>query len=337
MLGVGPLMRTNMNRRAYIQGLGALATGWPLRAKAQAPSDMRTIGLWWFAAPDAAVELADYRKRLAQLGWVEDRNVRLEVRSWTGDAAAMRVQVNELLATRPDVIVVVSNPALAILRPVSGRIPVVFAMVADPVGSGFVESLARPGANITGFMNYDPAFGAKWLEVLKEAVPVMTRVLVLMQPETAAHKGFSKAIAEAAGPLRVEAQSAGVHDVVEIRKALAEFAGSGGGGVIALPHAVTVAHRELIIEQAIGHRMPTIFAIAADVSAGALVTYGVNRVALTLRTTEYVDRILRGANPADLPVQGPVTFELAVNLKTANALGLTVPSSLLARADTVIE
>jgi putative ABC transport system substrate-binding protein len=298
---------------------------------------MRTIGLWWFAAPDAAVELADYRKRLAQLGWVEDRNVRLEVRSWTGDAAAMRVQVNELLATRPDVIVVVSNPALAILRPVSGRIPVVFAMVADPVGSGFVESLARPGANITGFMNYDPAFGSKWLEVLKEAVPAMTRVLILMHPETAAHKGFSKAIAEAAGPLRVEAQSAGVHDVVEIRKALAEFAGSGGGGVIALLHAVTVAHRELIIEQAIGHRMPTIFAIAADVSAGALVTYGVNRVALTLRTTEYVDRILRGANPADLPVQGPVTFELAVNLKTANALGLTVPSSLLARADTVIE
>src|SRR5262249_18582277 len=187
-------------------------------------------------------------------------NVRLNVDRWTGDAAVMRAQANELVQIRPDVIVVVSNSALAALKPVSAQIPIVFAMVADPVGSGFVESLARPGGNITGFTNIEPAFGGKWLEILAEASPSMKRVLTLMHPETVAHRGLWQAIKEAARPLHIEAVGAGVHDAGEIAKAFADFSANGGGGVIALPHAVMVAHDELIIEQATSHKMPSIFA-----------------------------------------------------------------------------
>jgi putative ABC transport system substrate-binding protein len=232
---------------------------------------------------------------------------------------------------------VVSNPALAILKPLSGRMPIVFALVADPVGSGFVESLARPGGNITGFTNFEPAMGGKWLEVLREAAPATTRVLVVMHPETAAHKEFWRAIEELADPLHIEAIAAGVHNAAEIERAMDEFAAKRDGGVIALPHAVTEVHRNLIIQQATSHRLPTIFAFAPHASAGALVTYGIDRADALLRTTEYVDRILRGTTPADLPVQGPKTFELVVNLKTAKALGLAISPTLLARADKVIE
>ena len=323
-----------MKRRALILGLGAVAAGWPLRAQAQA--DVRTIGLWWSPA-QVKDELPRYKRRLAELGWVEDRNLRFQVRSWEGDTAMMRQQANELLATHPDAIVVVSNPALAILKPLSGRVPIVFALVADPIGSGFIESLARPGGNITGFTNFEPAMGGKWLEVLREAAPATTRVLVLMHPETAAHKEFWRAIEELAGPLHIEAIAAGVHNAAEIERAMDEFAAKRDGGVIALPHAVTEVHRDLIIQQATSHLLPTIFAFAPHASAGALVTYGIDRADALLLTTEYVDRILRGTKPADLPVQGPKTFELVVNLKTAKALGLTISPTLLARADKVIE
>jgi putative ABC transport system substrate-binding protein len=323
-----------MKRREFILGLGAMGAGWPLRARAQA--NVRTIALWWSPA-QVNDELPRYKRRLAELGWAEDRNLRFQVRSWKGDAPMMRQQANELLATQPDVIVVVSNPALAALKPLSGRIPTIFALVADPVGSGFVESLAHPGGNITGLTNFEPAMGGKWLEVLREAAPATTRVLVFMHPETAAHKQFWQAIEELAGPLHIETIAAGVHDAAEIERAIAEFAAKRDGGVIALPHAVTELHRDLIIQQATTHLLPTIFAFAPHASAGALITYGIDRADALLRTTEYVDRILRGTKPADLPVQGPRTFELVVNLKTAKALGLTISPTLLARADKVIE
>jgi putative ABC transport system substrate-binding protein len=323
-----------MKRRAFILGLGALAPAWPLRARAQA--DMRTLGIWWSPA-QTSDELPRYKRRLAELGWVEGRNLRFEVRSWQGDAPMMRQQANELLAARPDLILAISNPALAILKPLSGRVPIVFAMVADPVGGGFVDSLARPGGNITGFTNFEPAMGGKWLEVLREAAPATTRVLVLMHPETAAHKQFWRAIEELAGPLHIEATAAGVHDAAEIERAIAEFAAKGGGGIIALPHVVTEIHSPLIIQRASSHLLPTIFAFAPHASAGALVTYGIDRADAILRTAEYVDRILRGTKPADLPVQAPKTFELVVNLKTAKTLGLTISPTLLARADKVIE
>ncbi len=249
----------------------------------------------------------------------------------------MRQQANELLATQPDLIVASSNPALAILKPLNTRIPVVFVFVADPVGSGFVESLARPGANITGFTNFEPAMGGKWLEILREVAPATTRVLVLMHPETSAHKEFWRAIEQVAELLHIEAVPASVHNAAEIERAVAEFGVNRQGGVIALPHPVTEVHRDLIIQQATSHLLPSVFAFAVHASAGALVTYGIDPADAMLQTTEYVDRILRGTKPADLPVQAPKTFELVVNLKTAKILGLTISPTLLARADRVIE
>lgn len=323
-----------MQRRAFILGSGTLAVAWPLRTRAEAA--VRTVGLWWSPA-QLHDQLPRFKQRLAELGWLEDRNLRLQSRAWQGDTGLMREQAGELLALHPDVIVVSSNPALAILKPLSDRVPIVFVFVADPVGSGFVESLARPGGNITGFTNFEPAMGGKWLEVLREAVPTMTSVLVLMHPETAAHKQFWQSIEEAAAPLHIETVPAGVHDAAEIERAIAAFPPTRNGGVMALPHPITEVHRDLIIQQATSRSLPTIFAFAVHASAGALVTYGIDAAEAQLRTSEYVDRILRGTKPADLPVQAPQKFELAVNLKTAKALNLAISPTLLARADKVIE
>ncbi len=323
-----------MKRRAFVLGLGTVAAAWPLRARADAA--IRTIGLWW--SPSQLDDgLSRYKQRLTGLGWSEDRNVRFQGRAWEGDMGKMREQASELLAMHPDVIVASSNPALAILKPLSGGVPVVFVFVADPVGSGFIESLAHPGGNITGFTNFEPAMGGKWLGVLREAVPTMKSVLVLMHPETNAHKEFSQTIEAVAGSLQVEIVPAGVHNAAEIERSIAEFAERRNGGVIALPHPVTEVHRDLIIRQATAHSLPTIFAFAAHAYAGALITYGIELTAALLQTTEYVDRILRGTKPADLPVQAPQTFELVVNLRTAKVLGLTISPELVGRADKVIE
>jgi putative tryptophan/tyrosine transport system substrate-binding protein len=324
-----------MNRRAFILGSCAVVAGSPCLAQAQA--NLRVVGIWW-SPLQVREQLAHYKRRLAQLGWVEGRNVSFQVRAWDGDTAKMRDQADELLATHPEVIVAVSNPAVSVLKPVSGQVPIVFAMVADPVGSGFIENLARPGGKITGFTNFEPSMGGKWLEVLREASPATSRILVLMHPETTAHKEFWRSIEALADPLQVEATAAGVHNSIEIERAFVEFTASAkGGGVIALPHAVTEVNRDLIINQAIAHLMPSIFAFEAHAHAGALVTYGIDRADAIMRTAGYVDRILRGTKPADLPVQAPETFELIVNLKTARVLGLAISPTLLARADKVIE
>jgi ABC-type uncharacterized transport system substrate-binding protein len=323
-----------MNRREFIAGCaGAAVLPWPARAQG-AP---RLVGVWW--SPVQARELLPrYQQRLAELGWVEGRNIRYEIRIWDGDLATMRRQAEELVATRPDLIVAVSNPAIAVLKPVCRDVPVVFAMVADPVGSGFIDNLAHPGGNITGFTNFEASMGAKWLEVLREAAPGTRRVMVLMHPETTAHKEFWGAIAQKAPAMGVEAIAAGVHQADEVERAFASFTADGqGGGVIALPHAVTEVTRDLIIRLALAHRMPSIFAFEAHAHAGALVTYGIDRGDSIMRTADYVNRILRGAKPADLPVQAAERFELLVNLKTAAALGLTIPPTLIARADRVIE
>jgi ABC transporter substrate binding protein len=191
-----------MKRRAFVLGLGTAAVGWPLRARAERA--FRNVALWWSPA-QLNDELSRYKRRLAELGWLEDRNLRFQGRAWEGDTGMMREQAAELMAIHPDVIVVSSNPALAILKPLSNRVPIVFVFVADPVGGGFVESLAHPGGNITGFTNFEPAMGGKWLEVLREAVPTITKVLVIMHPETAAHREFWRTIEEVAGPLHIEA------------------------------------------------------------------------------------------------------------------------------------
>src|SRR3954468_18255412 len=209
-----------MNRRGFIVRLGASAAALPWPARAQpAP---RIIGIWW--SPLQVRELLPrYRQRLAELGWVEGRNIRYEVRAWDGDLANMRRQADELMAARPDLVVALSNPAVAVLKPVSGQVPVVFAMVADPVGSGFIDNLAHPGGSITGFTNFEPSMGAKWLEVLSETAPETRRMLVLMHPETAAHKEFWGAIEQKAAPLGVEVTAAGVHKAEEVERAFAAF------------------------------------------------------------------------------------------------------------------
>jgi putative ABC transport system substrate-binding protein len=323
-----------MRRRAFILGLTAFSLG---LSRVLAQRKVRIVGIWW-SPLQVRETLSRYKERLAQLGWTEGRNVQFEVRAWDGDTGNMRRQADELAAAQPDVIVAVSNPAVAILKPVSGSLPIVFGMVADPAGSGFIENLARPGGNITGFTNFEPSMGGKWLEVLREAAPATTRVLVLMHPETTAHKEFFRSIESLARPLKVDVNGSGIHNSADVEHALAEFAANGsGGGVIALPHAITEVNRDLIIQQATKHLMPAIFAFEAHAYAGALVTYGIDRRDTILQTADYVDRILRGTKPADLPVQAAQKFELVVNLKTAKALGLTISPTLLGRADKVIE
>lgn len=282
--------------------------------------------------------LTRYKARLETLGWVEGRNVQYLVRVWDGDTGNMRLQADELVAAHPDVIVALSNPAVAILKPIGGNVPIVFGMVADPAGSGFIQNLARPGGTITGFTNFEPSMGGKWLEVLREAAPEITRVLVFMHPETTAHREFFQAIESLAGPLKVQVTAGGIHNSNEVERAFAEFVTNGsGGGIIALPHAITEVNRDLIIQRATANLMPSIFAFEAHAHAGALVTYGIDRSDTIMQTADYVDRILRGSRPADLPVQAATKFELVVNLKTAKALGITISPTLLGRADKVIE
>src|SRR6476469_958433 len=323
-----------MKRRVFIAGLLAVISEGLSAALAQ--RSLRTVCIWWSPLQVREI-LTHYKARLADLGWVEGRNVQFLVRAWDGDTANMRLQADELVAARPDVIVALSNPAVAILKPVSGTVPIVFGMVADPAGSGFIENLARPGGNITGFTNFEASMGGKWLELLREAAPTTIRVLVLMHPETTAHKEFFRAIESLAGPLKVEVTAGGIHNSTEVERAFADFAASGtGGGIIALPHAITEVNRDLIIQRATAHLMPSIFAFEAHAEAGALVTYGIDRRDTIIQTADYVDRILRGIKPADLPVQAAQKFELVVNLKTAKALGLTISPTMLGRADKVI-
>src|SRR4051794_28111166 len=323
-----------MKRRAFILGLSAALAG---LTKALAQRNLRVIGIWWSPLQVREI-LTRYKARLAELGWMEGRNVRFEARAWHGDTANMRKQADELVAMHPDVIVALSNPAVAILKPVSGSLPIVFGMVADPAGSGFIENLARPGGHITGFTNFEASMGGKWLETLREAAPATNRVLVLLHPETMAHKEFFRAIETLAGPLKVEVTAGGIHNSTEVERAIAEFVAHGsGGGIIALPHAITEVNRDLIIQRANAHLMPSIFAFEAHAYAGALVTYGIDRSDTILQTADYVDRILRGIKPADLPVQAAQKFELVVNVRTAKALGLTISPTLLGRADKVIE
>jgi putative tryptophan/tyrosine transport system substrate-binding protein len=324
------------NRRAFIAGLGGVAA-WPSRTYAETRSEVRRIAVWVAATEQGRSNPATIKRRLEELGWAEGRNLHIIVRGWSGDAGAMRSQAEELLASQPEVVVVVSNPALAILKPIAGSVPIVFAMVADPVGSGFIANLAHPGGNITGFTNFEPSMGGKWLELLKEAAPNITRVLALMHPETPVHTALWQTIKASAATLNMEATASGVHDAAEIERAISDFAAAPNGGVIALPHVVTEVHSDLIIALAKQNRLPSIFAFPNHASAGALIAYGVDQNDLIRRTADYVDRILRGAKPSDLPVQAPNIFDLTINLATAKALDLTIPPSLLARADKVIE
>jgi putative ABC transport system substrate-binding protein len=328
-----------VKRRNFMTLLGGAVAAWPLTARAQQGERMRVIGVLMGSAATelGKTYLAAFLRRLEQLGWTEGRNTRFEVRWWTDGPDEMRPVVAELLTFSPNVIMVFSNLALALLKPMAGNVPVVFVGVGDPVGDGFVASLAHPGGNVTGFAGTDGPIGGKWLEVLKETAPHLTRVMMIFHPETPIHQAFWRSLEAAAPRFGVEVTPGGVRDAAEIERAISAFATSENRGIIVAPHAITWANEELIIALTLRHRLPAHYATAASVMAGGLVCYGHDFDDSFRKTAEYVDRILRGEKPGNLPVQMPTKFRLILNLKTAKALGLTVPPSLLARADEVIE
>jgi putative ABC transport system substrate-binding protein len=329
-----------MQRREFITLLGG-AAAWPLAARAQQPERMRRIGLLLAGTLEGDGEtearLKAFRERLAKLGWIEGRNLALVVRAFAGEGEQVRVYARELAGLSLDVILVVSNPVLAAMRQAAPATPIVFVQVGDPVGSGFVSSLAHPGGTITGFMHYEPAMGGKWLETLKEVSPGISRALVLLLPDVAANVEFLRA-AQAAGPVHnVAVEGAGVRNTDDVVRAMTNFGDGPAAGVVALPNPVTGGNRKLIADLAIKQRLSTIAAFRYVAASGALVSYGIDVLALFQSAAGYIDRILKGDKPADLPVQAPTKYELVINLKTARGLGLEVPPTLLARADEVIE
>jgi putative tryptophan/tyrosine transport system substrate-binding protein len=327
-----------MNRRALIAGLGS-AAAWPLGAWAQQSGGIRRIGvLTTFSNSDDLAEgwLAAFRKGLDELDWRDGRNVQIDYRWAAGDADRLRLFARELVGLRPDVIFAVTTPTVAALLQETRTLPIVFAQVSDPVGSGFVASLARPGGNVTGFtnINIESSIGGKWLELVKQVAPAVRRVAMIYNPPTSPFAGYYLRPFEAAGPAyRVQASAAAVNSDVDIENALDALAREPGGGFVVLPDTFTGIHREQIVSLAARYRLPAVYPFRWFVEIGGLLSYGIDSDDMFRRAASYVDRILKGAKPGDLPVQAPTKYELLINLKTAKALGLTVPSTLLSTAD----
>ena len=330
-----------MRRREFIFGLGGVAVASPIATHAQQQDGVRRIGVLMTQAandPEAQARLKAFREGLAALGWIEGRNIRMEYRFAEGQTERTRAHVAELVGQAPDVLLANGRAITAAFREQTRTIPIVFVLVPDPLGDGFVESLARPGGNVTGFSNYEPAMGTKWLELLKEIAPRVTRIAILFNPTTAPYaKSFSQAIEAAPAPYRIDLTSVPVRNPREIEQAIATFANQVDVGLMVVPDLFTAGYHELIATLAATHRMPGVYPFRYFVNKGGLVSYGVVTDDLFRRSASYVDSILRGAKPADLPVQTPTKFELVINLKTAKTLGLTIPPTLLVRADEVIE
>jgi putative ABC transport system substrate-binding protein len=328
-----------MRRREFIALLGGATLAGPLAASAQQSDQMRRIGVLQLLAdddPEAVARQVAFEHALQALGWTVGRNVRIDYRSAKGDPNELRKYATELIALGPDVILTGGSITVAPVLRATRTIPIVFVQVVDPVGGGLVESLARPGGNATGFTSYEYSLSAKWLELLKEIAPHVTRVAVIRDPTQGAGIG-QFAVIQAAGPsLGVELRPINAPDRVEIERAVAAFARSANGGLIVIPGG-TGPIRDLIVPLAARHRLPAVYPYRYYVTDGGLISYGPNTIDYYRRAAGYVDRILKGEKPADMPVQTPTTYELAINLKTARVLGLTVPPSLLARADEVIE
>ena len=329
-----------MRRREFIALLGGAASAWPLAARAQQPNRMRLVGvLMAFAETDSAAQswLAAFRAALAKLGWSEGSNLRIELR-WNADPDKNRTFAKELVELRPDAIFGVSTPAIGVLARETRTIPIVFAGVTDPIGSGFAANLARPGGNITGFTVNDPAVGGKWVELLKQIAPRTVRVALLFNPATAVPiQFFMPSIQAAASSLAIEVSAAPIHAKDEIEGVIAAQARSPGGGLIVMPDAFNDVIREQIIALAARYSVPAIYYNRFFSEPGGLISYGELRVETFRLAAGYIDRILKGEKPADLPVQAPTKFELIINLKTAKALGLTIPDKLMALANEVIE
>jgi ABC-type uncharacterized transport system substrate-binding protein len=332
-----------MKRREFITLLGGAAAAWPLAASAQRGERVRRIGVLLPATSDDAQYQAwfgAFLQALGQSGWTIGRNLQVDTRWATANADSIRRYATELAALAPDVIVSPGASTLGPLLQVTRTIPIVFAIVADPVGAGFVASLARPGGNATGFITFEYSIGGKWLELLKQIVPNLTRVGVLRNAATPSGVALFGVIQAMASALRVEANPLDLRDAAEIERAVtafADFAGSSNSGLIITPHASAIIHRDLIVKLAARHRLPAVYWERFFVAAGGLISYGSDHIDAFRRAAGYVDRILKGEKPGDLPVQAPTKYELVINLKTTKALGLTVPQTLLSTADELIE
>ena len=331
-------MASYIGRRKFLATLGA-AAAWPLAARAQQGERMRRICVLAPTAPDdaeAQTRFAALRQGLQRFGWIEGRNLQIDARWGAGDAGAIGSAATELAALAPDVIVASGSAAAAILQ-ATRTVPIVFVSVPDPVGSGFVESLAQPGGNATGFIMFEYGLSAKWLELLKEIAPGVTRAAVLRDPAIVAGIGQFAVIQSAASSVGVDVSAINMHDGAEIERAVTAFARRPNGGLILTASALAAIHRDLVVSLAARYKLPAVYITRYFVAGGGLVSYGPDFVDQYRRAAEYVDRILKGEKPADLPVQAPTKYELVINLKTAKALGLAMPDSLLARADEVIE
>jgi putative tryptophan/tyrosine transport system substrate-binding protein len=327
-----------VKRREFITLFGA-AAAWPLAARAQ--ERVRRIGVLQGGGDRDDPRLQSYSdaflQALQQLGWTDGRNVKIDYRWPAGDADKARKYAAELVALAPDVILAVNSTNLSLLLQATRNLPIVFVGAADPVGAGLVDSLSRPGGNATGFMLFDYDLSAKWPELLKQIVPGVTRAAVLRDPATTSGIGQFAVIQYVAPSVRVEVSPMDVREVSAIEPALVAFARSGNGGLIVPASPLSLVHRERIVALAARHKLPTVYFLRAFVTDGGLISYGPDLPDHWRRAAGYVDRILKGEKPADLPVQAPTKYELIINLKTAKALGLTVPDMLLARADEVIE
>jgi putative ABC transport system substrate-binding protein len=331
-----------MRRREFVSLLGGAAVTWPpLAAQAQQRDRMRRIGVLTGGPrrddPDAQANIAAFLRALQQLGWTDGRNVRIEYRWGMGDTANIRKNAEELAALAPDVILSAGTASLAPLLQATRTASIVFVNVVDPVGAGLIDTLSRPGGNATGFIQFEYDLSGKWLEVLKQLAPTVTRAAVLRDPAISSGIGQFAVIQSVAPSAGVEVRPVNVRDAAEMESAIMAFARSPKGGLIVTSSALSAVHRDVIIALAARYNLPAVYYRRYFVTSGGLISYGYDLVDQYRRAAGYVDRILKGEKPADLPVQAPTKYELVINLKTAKALGLEVPGTLLARADEVIE
>jgi putative ABC transport system substrate-binding protein len=329
-----------MRRRDFITLVGGAAAAWPLPARAEQADRVRRIGMVLGnieTDPEMQARITAFQRRLAELGWVEGHSVRFDSRWAATDAHRIRSHIAELVDLKPDVILTAGTPVTVAAQRRTTIIPIVFTFVADPVASGLVTSLAHPGANITGFTNYEYAIGGKWLEVLKESAPRITRVVTIQNPANATTPGLLREIEAAAHSFGVGITTASALDAAEMERAIEAYTREPNGGLMVLPDPTTANLRASIVSLAARHRLPAVYPFRYFAANGGLMSYGIDTVDQFRRAASYVDLILKGAKPADLPVQAPTKYELVINLKTAKALGITVPPTLLAIADDVIE